>query len=281
MVKIALCIALLILTGLLYFSNRPGADGDTTGSPEPAGAGVEQTTAAGELPEDSPAQPAGPDLSAMTTALIAAIPKEGTAEQLFGATCAACHGANGEGNTALKAPSIAGLPEWFSTVQFEKFRNGQRGEGEGDIGGHHMKMIAEAIDEARLPGLGEHIANLAIVPTTNTLGGDPKVGKEMFLEHCAGCHRYNAHGEKAFRSAPLSGLQDWYILDTLVKFRDEVRGYHSFDVDGIFMHRNLKYLTDDDFKQVIAYVAELAEKYPPKERRPRTRAADGSNAPVQ
>ena len=152
---------------------------------------------------------------------------------------------------------------------------------EGDVGGNHMKAVAEAIDESRLPDLGAHIASLPIIPTRNELGGDPLVGKDLFLEHCAGCHRYNAHGEKAFRSAPLSGLQDWYIFDTLVKYREEVRGYHSYDVDGIFMHRNLKYVTDEDFKQIIAYVAELAEKFPPKERRPRNRAEDGSNAPVQ
>ena len=197
MVKVAFSIALLAVIGLLVFASRP------------------DVTSVAEIPEPTPAKPSndaapppvdgaggGPNLSVMTAALIPAIPREGTPEQLFAATCAACHGAQGEGNADLKAPSIAGLPEWFSTVQFEKFRNGQRGEGEGDVGGHHMKMIAEAIPEERLPGLGEYIASLPIVPTTNTLGGDAKVGKELFLEHCAGCHRYNAHGEKAFRSAP-------------------------------------------------------------------------------
>ena len=276
MVKVAFSIAFLVLIGLLVFASRPDVT-SVAEIPEAAPAPASASTSS----DADPPHVGGSNLSVLTAALVAAIPKEGTAEELFAATCAACHGANGEGNVALKAPSIAGLPEWFSTVQFEKFRNGQRGEGEGDIGGHHMKIVAEAIDEARLPGLGEHIASLPIVPTTNTLGGDPTVGKELFLEHCAGCHRYNAHGEKAFRSAPLSGLQDWYIFDTLVKYREEIRGYHSFDVDGIFMHRNLKYVTDEDFKQIIAYVAELAKKYPPKERRPRSREEDGSNAPVR
>ena len=47
------------------------------------------------------------------------------------------------------------------------------------------------------------------------------------------------------------------------------------------MHRNLRYTTDEDFKQIIAYIAELAQKYPPNERRPRNRQEDGSNAPVR
>jgi cytochrome c oxidase subunit 2 len=287
MVKVALCIALLVVTGLLYFSYRPGKDRGALETSPPAVAvtpdasASEQTSGAGDPAPTDPVQPSVPDLSSMTAALVAAIPKEGTPEELFAATCAACHGAMGEGNAALKAPSIAGLPDWFALIQFEKFRNGQRGEGEGDIGGHYMKAIAEAIDEERLPGLGKHIAALPIVPTRNSLGGDPAVGKVLFLEHCAGCHRYNAHGEKVFRSAPLSGLQDWYIFDTLVKYREEIRGYHSFDVDGIFMHRNLKSVSDDDFKQIIAYIAELAEKFPPAERRPRSRETDGSNAPVR
>ena len=29
------------------------------------------------------------------------------------ATCASCHGANGEGNQALNAPAIAGQKEWY------------------------------------------------------------------------------------------------------------------------------------------------------------------------
>ncbi len=268
MVRIAFYIAIPVVLILLLVARPNKSDGDSAA----------QVAAPASV---ATAEAAAPDLSAMTTALVAAIPKDGSAEHLFAATCAACHGPAGQGNASLKAPSIAGLPAWFSQLQFEKFRNGQRGEGEGDAAGSHMQAIANAIDEQRLTGLAEHIEKMPIVATRNDLGGDAVAGEALFMEHCAGCHRYNAHGEKAFRSAPLSGLQDWYLLETLIKYREETRGYHRNDIDGIFMHRNLKYVTDEDFRHIIAYIAELAVKYPPDERRPRSRAADGSNAPIQ
>ena len=51
----------------------------------------------------------------------------------FANLCAACHGVCGEGNLALRTPSIAGLPEWYVRQELEKFRSGQRGsDGCGD-----------------------------------------------------------------------------------------------------------------------------------------------------
>lgn len=215
-----------------------------------------------------------PDPLAMAAALAAALPKDATAETVFNSTCAMCHGPSGGGNAEMKAPSIGGMPDWFLAIQLEKFRNGLRGGGEGDHTGEQMLTIARALDEAQVPALAEYVAAMTISPTASTLEGDPRIGEELFLENCAGCHRYNAHGEKAFRSAPLSSLQDWYLLAQLLKFRDQVRGYHSNDIDGIFMHRALKYLSDDDFHHIVARVVELAEKYPPDRRRPRPRMGE-------
>ncbi len=265
MIRAAFVCSLIVVVLLLLFSRRiPEPDKLLD---EPAG----RAPAVGDTADSQ----LTPDLTALTAALVAAIPQDASAEALFSATCAACHGPQGEGNEALKAPSIAGLPDWFSLIQFEKFRNGQRGRGEGDIGGAHMATISENLAVDLLPDLARHVASLPIVPTTNQLGGDPAVGEAHFMELCAGCHRYNGHGEKAFRSAPLSGLQDWYILDSLKKYREEIRGYHSNDIDGIFMHRNLRSVTDEEFTAIVAYVAELSKKHPPGERRPR---ADGDRS---
>jgi len=265
-VRTAFFCTLPLLLALILVSRRAP---DAAPSP-PVDAAAEVSS-----PQAAPAAsraPETPDLAALTAALVSAIPEDTSAENLFSTTCAACHGPQGEGNRALKAPSIAGLPTWFSLIQFEKFRNGQRGKGEGDFGGSHMAVISEKLPVELLPDLSSHVASLPIVPTTNEIGGDPVVGKTLFMEQCAGCHRYNGHGEKAFRSAPLSGLQDWYLLDSLKKYRAETRGYHRHDIDGIFMHRNLRSVSDKDFTDIVAYIAELAEKYPPGKRRPR---ADG------
>ena len=49
------------------------------------------------------------------------------------AVCVTCHGANGEGNTALNSPKIAGLPDWYVERQLHNFKNGIRGVHPKDI----------------------------------------------------------------------------------------------------------------------------------------------------
>ena len=49
------------------------------------------------------------------------------------ATCASCHGANGEGNQALNAPAIAGQMEWYRPRQVMNWKNGVRGTQAKDI----------------------------------------------------------------------------------------------------------------------------------------------------
>jgi cytochrome c553 len=41
--------------------------------------------------------------------------------------CIACHGVNGEGNEALKAPPLAGMSDWYQVRSLEKFKAGIRG----------------------------------------------------------------------------------------------------------------------------------------------------------
>lgn len=52
------------------------------------------------------------------------VPENGAA--LY-ATCAACHGAKGEGNKALNAPALVSLNDWYVVTQLQKFKAGIRG----------------------------------------------------------------------------------------------------------------------------------------------------------
>lgn len=40
--------------------------------------------------------------------------------------CVSCHGANGEGNKAQKAPRLAGQHEWYLVTQLKSFRDQKR-----------------------------------------------------------------------------------------------------------------------------------------------------------
>lgn len=60
-------------------------------------------------------------------------------------TCTACHGADGMGNEALKAPPIAILPDWYVEAQLTKFRHGIRGSNPKDVTGAQMAPMARGI----------------------------------------------------------------------------------------------------------------------------------------
>ena len=184
--------------------------------------------------------------------------------------CAQCHGVKGEGNRQLRSPSIAALPDWFSTIQIGKFQKNWRGSSPEDVPGNLMHAIAMSLDPEAVRDVAGYIKSLKLIPTVVTLeGGDPEKGAELFRERCMECHRYNGRGEPAFRSGQLIGLQDWYIVAQMKKFRDGKRGADEDDVDGAKMHRITERMTDESFKDVAAHIAELAVKY--AEERPRRR----------
>lgn len=63
------------------------------------------------------------------------------------AVCLACHGADGMGNEQLKAPPIAHQADWYLVAQLEKFKNGQRGAGVGDVMGMQMRGMAATLPD--------------------------------------------------------------------------------------------------------------------------------------
>lgn len=196
----------------------------------------------------SPAAPGEPDLAA--------------GEVRYQQVCAQCHGQKGEGNFELKSPSIAGLPDWYVGIQIGKFQRNWRGAKPEDVPGQLMHAIAQALDPVGVRDVSGYIKSLELIPTVVTLdGGNAERGAEMFRERCMECHRYNGKGEPVFRSAQLIGLQDWYLLSQMKKFRDGRRGAHEDDMDGNKMHRVTETMTDESFLDIATHLADLAKKY--------------------
>jgi len=63
------------------------------------------------------------------------------------ATCSSCHGDNGGGNDALKAPRIAGTDDWYLATQLRKFKNGIRGVNPKDREGRMMRPMARTLPD--------------------------------------------------------------------------------------------------------------------------------------
>ncbi len=62
--------------------------------------------------------------------------------KLYNMKCGACHGPNGQGNEALKAPALAGVGDAYLARQFTLFKTGARGSQPEDKPGRQMKMMS-------------------------------------------------------------------------------------------------------------------------------------------
>ena len=60
-------------------------------------------------------------------------------------SCAACHGADGEGVWAVNAPALAGQNDWYLASQLRNFRDGVRGAHPGDLYGDQMMLMADIL----------------------------------------------------------------------------------------------------------------------------------------
>lgn len=79
-------------------------------------------------------------------------------------TCSSCHGAQGEGNSALGAPRINQQYPWYLKRQLESYRKGWRGNNSSDELGQQMRTMALSIDEADIELLIRHISGMGLNP---------------------------------------------------------------------------------------------------------------------
>src|SRR5688572_7229953 len=91
-------------------------------------------------------------------------------------SCVPCHGAAGQGKTAVSAPAIAGLPAWYVAVQLERFQTGVRGRHGDDVEGLRMQAMSRQLrSEVETTAVARHVASLPQVTNTAALGGGDAV----------------------------------------------------------------------------------------------------------
>lgn len=77
------------------------------------------------------------------------------------ATCMACHGMNGEGNQAMKAPRLAGVKDWYLVGTLKKFKSGVRGTNPADPEDMLMhSMTATLADDKAIQDVVAYIETL-------------------------------------------------------------------------------------------------------------------------
>jgi cytochrome c oxidase subunit 2 len=191
-----------------------------------------------------------------TFAQLQARPKpDPAAGQPLYAVCAACHGAQGEGNPALNAPKLAGQGAWYLKRQLLQFKQGARGTHDKDTFGKVMApMVATLVDDTAIDNVAAYIKTLPDKPAAAMVKGNARNGQQRYLT-CGTCHGSDGRGIEATNAPRLKGMSDWYMVTQLKNFRGGIRGAHPQDLYGSQMALMAAILNDDQaINDVVAYI---------------------------
>ena len=100
-----------------------------------------------------------------------------------------------------------------------------------------------------------YIVNHSKSNLENTVYGDLEKGEFVF-QHCMSCHGEFAEGDMDIGAPKLSGLNDWYLLNQLLNFKNEIRGIHPDDLFGKQMMETAQMFNEEMLKDVVAYISE-------------------------
>ena len=147
----------------------------------------------------------------------------------------------------------------------ENFQQDKRGAHPQDVEGQMMRAMAKTLNAEQTLGIARLVEKMPRVGPAPTIVADTTQGQELFTERCMECHRFNGEGEIVFGSAPLVGLQDWYLALQLRKFKDGRRGAEKNDANGQKMvHVTASFIEGEEMIQsVSAYIIKLQRKPTP------------------
>ena len=188
------------------------------------------------------------------------ITSSATANDSYQTHCAQCHGANGQGNDALGAPSLTRLSATYIERQLKGFQAGWRKSDDSYT--QTMMAAIASLDASVLASATRVIDSL---PDTNLAAGaihtgNKERGKDLYNAYCSACHGTNAIGNDALGAPNLLGLSQNYLSRQYLHFAEGRRGGHPDDRYGQQMARLAKALKDPKLiDDVSTYVASLAK----------------------
>ncbi|WP_438865119.1 c-type cytochrome [Neptunicella sp.] len=175
------------------------------------------------------------------------------------ATCAACHGA--DGNSAVDMyPKLAGQHSEYIIKQLHEFRAASKSNGEEGRNDPVMNGMAAALSDQDIEDLAAYFSSQKAKP-----GATPEnvieVGRRLFqggnsergITACSACHGPRGNGMGLAKFPDISGQHSTYVKAQLEKFREGTR--HN-DPNGM-MRDMAKHLSDKDIDILSKYVGGL------------------------
>jgi cytochrome c553 len=172
--------------------------------------------------------------------------------------CILCHGTNGDGNSAIRAPKISGMEPWYISRQLEAFATGMRGAHPDDMAGQEMQPVGARLkSESSLDAATKFVVSLPSGKVDKTISGDVERGRALYAA-CAGCHGAKGEGNEALQAPALASRSDWYLVAQLEKYRRGLRGSDSRDIYGAQMRAAAAALREEQASaDVVAYINTL------------------------
>lgn len=174
------------------------------------------------------------------------------------ATCIACHGEQGQGNDALKAPALAGQFDWYLNRQLHNFQQSLRGSHAEDSAGQQMRAMSLALSEDDISALSQYLASLPPSTTPADSHGDLKNGSRYYQARCGACHGGEAQGNEAFNAPRLNTLSPDYIARQMAHFSDGLRGTQKEDKWGRQMAMMAKTVSGKELDDIIFFITQHA-----------------------
>jgi len=101
-----------------------------------------------------------------------------------------------------------------------------------------------------------------------TESSKPKVAENkkgaLLFETCKTCHGEKGEGNIDIQAPSINGLPEWYLISTLTKFKDGVRGAHPDDLRGLNMRPIARALKGKEEIKAVAKYVESLNHVPPK-----------------
>ena len=170
--------------------------------------------------------------------------------------CAACHGDNAQGNTALQSPSLAGQSEAYLIRQLTYFKSGVRGQHPDDTYGAQMTAVAVALDEEAIMHVSAYLSKIPPSTIEEEIKGDERKGYAYYQGKCGACHGGQAQGNAVFNAPRLAGLSSDYIRRQMHYFREGIRGSDKSDKPGRQMAAMSRTVSDEQLKDILLFIGQ-------------------------
>jgi len=120
----------------------------------------------------------------------------------------------------------------------------------------------------KLSSLALALGFIATVVAVNTgcssaPAAGPERGEYLFTNYCAPCHTPSGIGKPEVAAPAIAGLPMWYVQRQLTNYRQDLRGYHFDDIEGMRMKpMAMTLMSDNDVAIVAEYVSLLKAGQP-------------------